>query len=126
MSFQRQQVTQIPDAALAKWGSEALREGFVPFPKKLLRCLAEIMNDPAYQKLQVILAMVDYLRPELRNPPSLDYLAFIAGLEPEIFRERMNQLVNEGLIDVTGREETLMIGIPGLKAAIEREAAKKK
>lgn len=98
-------------------------EGYVPFPKKFLRCLSDVMGNGEYERLQVILALVDYLRDEMKNPPSLQYLAFNAGLAESRFREHLKQLAEEGLVDYSGQEVTLMYSIGGLKRAIEKAAA---
>lgn len=118
--FKRPTVTSIPEAAIAKWSGDILSEGFVPFPKKLLRTLGQTFNEPAYERLQVVLAIVDYIRPSLTNPPSVEYVAFVAGLTPERCRVVLNDLKNAGLIEYDGKETGLAIGLDGLKGRIRR------
>ncbi len=115
---------RIPDAAIAKWGLAVLSEGFVPFPKKLLRCLPSILGENGIEKLQVIMSIVDYLRDDLKNPPSKDYLAFIAGLPKERFKAVLTELHANDLVDVSGTDEFFMANLKGLKDAILNESAK--
>ena len=126
MTLKRQKIESkfIPPSARAKWGVEVLDEGFVPFPKKFLRCLSQVLGTAEYERLQVLLALVDYLRDEMKNPPSLQYLAFVAGLDEDVFRRHLNQLAEAGLVDVSGQEATLMYSVVGLKNAINKEAEK--
>lgn len=124
-AFKRQEVPRekTPQAAIAKWGYPVLAEGFVPFPKKLLRRLPVVLGENAVERLQVILAIVDYLREDLKNAPSKDYLAFIAGLPIERFKAVLVELQELGLIDVTGTDDYFMINLKGLKDAILNEEA---
>ena len=83
MGLERRKIdrTRIPDTAAHKWSLEVLEEGFVPFPKKLIRCLAEMFGGPdGIDQLRVLLAVIDYRRPDLVRPPSLEYLSFNAGM----------------------------------------------
>jgi len=100
-SFYRQRVNtrRLPTAVVAKWSEPVLEEGFIPFPKKLLRCLPAVFTGPnVAEDLAVVLAVVDYKRPNLSRLPSLGYLAFLAGMEPEEFQTRLVDLEKRELI----------------------------
>jgi hypothetical protein len=63
-----------------------LDEGFVPFPKKRVRCLNRIFTGVNCAKeLTVVLAIADVKRTNLSRPPSSAHLAFLAGLEEADF-----------------------------------------
>jgi hypothetical protein len=99
-----------------------LEEGFVPFPKKLLRSLPELFpKSRAAKELSALLAVVDFKRPNLTRFPSIEFLAFVAGLPPEEFREAVGRLKEKGYISVAGGDEGLDIQLDGLLKAIERE-----
>ena len=119
--FQRQFIPpeRIPDALVAKWGKGPLLEGYVPFPKKLLRCLPAIFGEgDGLKKLQVVLAVVDYLRPNLSRGPSLEFLAFLTGLEKEEVKTQLKNLRSEGLLEIDGTEAQLTISTKGLQEKI--------
>lgn len=124
-TFKRQEVPRerTPAAAIAKWGYPVLSEGFVPLPKKLLRRLPAVLGGNALEKLQVILAIVDFLREDLKSQPSKDYLAFIAGLPVERFKVILKELEEAELIDVSGTDDFVMFNLKGLKDLILSEAA---
>lgn len=127
--FQRQRITpsRIPQPILYKWSEQVLDEGFVPFPKRLVRCLGKIFRgDEGIQDLQVVLAIVDYRRPNLTRQPSLDYLAFLADMAPAEFRQRLDALQARGLLTVGGDEDELEIEISGLLGEIEKSTAQKR
>ncbi len=87
-NFSRQRIntSRLPATLAAKWSRPVLAEGFVPFPKLLLRCLPKIFTgEGAIEKLAVILAIVDFQRDELFRDPSLEYLAFVADMERDDF-----------------------------------------
>ncbi len=78
-----------------------LDEGFVPFPKRLLRCMHRLFTDGnAAKDLAVVLAIVDYARPNLTRKPSIEYLSFLAGLTIEEFEAGLVRLEQRGLIRV--------------------------
>lgn len=80
-----------------KWPDELWNEGFVPLPKKLLRALPALFpNDEAIIELVTILALADYRRPRAQRPPSLRYLAFVAGLPSETMRRALDKLEASG------------------------------
>ncbi|AMV32128.1 hypothetical protein VN12_08395 [Pirellula sp. SH-Sr6A] len=113
-----------PESALAKWGYEVLEEGFVPFPKKLLRCLPSVVGSDGIDQLRVILSIADFMRSDMKAPPSIDYLAFIAGMPRDKFKESLRLLQERGLVDAMGPDDFLGISIKGLKDLIVAEAAK--
>jgi hypothetical protein len=123
MLFVRQKigVSALPGALIAKWGSDALGEGFVALPKRLLRCLNRIFEGPdAMERLMVVMAVVDYLRPNLTRGPSQEYLGFLAGLTPDRVATILSELKAEGLVTVERKAEgELDIGISGLQARIQ-------
>lgn len=114
--FQRRKIDNVPPLVQYKWSSKVTEEGFVPFPKRLLRCLSQIFGAGAtIEHLQVVLAVVDYNRPNLLHPPSLGYLAFTAGLEEGVFRQRLKELESAGLVEVQDYGgDVLMVTIKGL------------
>lgn len=121
-NFARQHIDvgKLPESVVRKWSSEILLEGFVPFPKRLLRCMSELFEgEHAIEDLAVILAIVDYRRPSLIRFPSIEYLSFLAGLSPEVFRERLAELQDRRLITVHGSEGELIVEIDGLMKRIE-------
>ena len=118
--FKRPSVSKdkLPAAALAKWGYEVLEEGFVPFPKKLIRALPNLFKENGIEKLQVVLAIIDFIRDDQKSNPSKEYLAFVAGMPIERFSHVLGELKAEGLIDVDGADDALVASPMGLKAAI--------
>ena len=106
--------------AVHKWSKEILNEGYVPFPKRLVRCLTKIFTgDQPLIELAVILAIVDYRRPDLRNPPSFQFLAFSAGIDVEQFRQCVSNLKERGLLNWEGAEDFARFKIDGLLRHIE-------
>ena len=105
----------VPDVVVPKWSRNVLNEGFVPFPKKLIRCLGKVFSgEHAIDKLAVVLAIVDYKRPRLARPPSLEFLAFTAGIDVEDFRSYVEELAKNGLIEVAGTDADFHVEISGL------------
>ena len=121
--FFRQKIpaAALPRALIAKWGSEALTEGFVPLPKRLLRCMNRIFHGPdAIERLVVMMAIVDYLRPNLTRGPSKEYLGFVAGLSPDRVGVILSDLKADGLVTVEEKVAgELDLGIGGLLARVE-------
>jgi hypothetical protein len=104
----------------AKWPGVLLEEGYVPLPKRLLRSLAAIFTGPhAIQDLTAVLAVVDFRRPQLTRLPSEDFLAFLAGLSVEAFRDSLHRLSGRGLVEVRGTPDRMDVRIDGLFRAIE-------
>jgi hypothetical protein len=52
-----------------------------------------------------LLAVIDFMRPNLFRNPSLDYLAFSAGLSEDEFRTSLNRLCDNGLLTVLNPDE---------------------
>jgi hypothetical protein len=124
--FRRQQidVKRLPSQVLEKWSSAVLNEGFVPFPKKLVRCLCRLfIGDNAMEDLAAILAIVDFKRPNLSRMPSADYLSFLAGLDLDEFNAALRRLEQKGYIAVKLDGEGLEISIDGLLDAIQKQTA---
>ena len=108
----------------AKWSPDVLDDGFVPFPKRLLRSLTRLFTgDTGVANLAVVLAIADYKRDVPVPHPSVGVLAFAAGLTPEQFRERLTDLQERGLVEVWGTDEALRIDMKGLLKAIVRESS---
>jgi len=125
MEFSRQRVGRLPKRVEVKWDGRVLTEGFVPFPKRLIRCLPVLFSGPqALEELAVVLAIVDYRRPNVSRPPSVDYLAFIAGIEKLVFRQVLDRLVEKNWLLVRGEDEYLEIELTGLLDAIEGTLAR--
>lgn len=120
---QKTDTSKVPAAFRAKWGIDNLEEGFIPLPKMFLRVMSEVMGSKEYERLQVALAIVDYLREDISRPPSLQYLAFIAGLDEQTFKRHAKELTEAGLVDVNGPDGALMISAAGLKQSIKRHVA---
>ena len=116
-NFQRRKVDNVPPVVAYKWCDGVLDEGYIPFPKRLLRCLTPLMSD--MRDLQVVLAVVDYARPNLSRPPSYDYLAFNAGMTAQDFKDRVAQMQAKGWVSATGTDDAVSIRIDGLLKAIE-------
>jgi hypothetical protein len=120
--FMRQRVRpqDLPSAVLAKWNAATLEEGFVPLPKKLLRCMPQIfLGGDAVERLALVMAIADYRRPNLTRGPSRDFLAFLSGLSCARVTELLEDLRNGGLIaySLKGPDE-LDIDLKGLLARI--------
>jgi hypothetical protein len=121
--FERQYVPpeKMPPTLVAKWSADALVEGFVPFPKKLVHCLSKLWPDSGgIKELAVVLAIVDFKRPNPTRFPSMDYLAFLAGLETEEFKTLLDGLVAKGWISVSEQRMGLNISLAGLLAELEK------
>ena len=116
--FERRRLDNVPSIIAYKWSPAVVNEGYIPFPKRLLRCLSELIRDT--KDLQVILAIVDYARPNLSRPPSYDYLAFNAGMTVSDFKDRVDQMERRGWLKVSGPDEAVNISISGLVHEIER------
>jgi hypothetical protein len=109
----------VPPVLAAKWTAALLDEGFVAFPKRLIRVAPRVFRgEHAIEQLAVVLAIVDYLRPHLARFPSLGYLAFVAGIEPERFQERLNELAVAGLVTSAGNREAMRFDLDGLYQVI--------
>jgi hypothetical protein len=117
--MQRKKIEFVPPVVVAKWSEEVLDEGFVPFPKRLVRCLDKIFQgSTAVDDIRIVMAIVDYRRPGLSRPPSYEFLAFTAGMTVEAFKERVKAMENQGLMKATGPDEVVTIEINGLLGRI--------
>ena len=120
---QRIDVNKLPPHVLEKWSKETLAEGFVPFPKKLLRCLHQLFSDTkTMEELAVLLAIVDFKRPNLTHLPSRAYLSFLAGLPEDRFETAMDRLSAKGYVNVTGDLKGLQVSLEGFMLALEQQA----
>lgn len=123
-NFSRQRVdeSKIPQHVVEKWSPSVLNEGFVPFPKKLVRAIHRLFpDDDSMKELAVILAVVDFKRPNLSRSPSPEYLAFLSGLEESEFKASLGRLEKKGFARVSGDSERLEISLDGLLEKIELE-----
>lgn len=125
IEFKRQNVdpARMPQSLVEKWSPATLDEGFVPFPKKLLRAMHRLfIGVDSTKDIAALLAIVDFRRPNVTRRPSLAYLAFVSGLDEEQFRAALNRLEALGYIRVGGDFEGLDISLSGLLDAVERES----
>ena len=84
MFYRKEQI--VPDKYLPKWSTSVLREGFVPFPKRMLRCVNKLFTGPdAVLQLQVVLAIADAKRIQPYWPSTLGFIAFNTGLSENEF-----------------------------------------
>jgi hypothetical protein len=124
MKFHRQyiDVNKLPPQVVEKWSPSVLDEGFVPCPKKLVRCLHKLFtNAEAVQDLAAILAIVDFKRPNLTRMPSMEYLSFLAGLEVDQFKAALDRLEQKGYIRVTSERDGIAVSLDGLLKEIENQ-----
>jgi hypothetical protein len=94
LAIERQKVdaSKITPLLRHKWPGGALDEGFVPFPKRLLRCTGRVFSGKnRLGQLRVVLAIVDNARPDLKWLPNVRYLAFATGMS----RARVVQCLDE-------------------------------
>ena len=109
----------MPLVLTTKWSEAVLDEGYVAFPKRLIRAARKLFSGPTgLEQLMVVLALVDYRRPNQLRFPSIGFLAFTAGIEPERFQERLNELVAAGYVQTTGNRDALRYELDGLYQAI--------
>ena len=88
----------VPKVYIPKWDRETLAEGFVPFPKKLMRCLREVFEgEDVLGQLQVVLTIADAKRVNGR-PPTIDFLAYNAGMQLSDFTQQISNLLSQKLI----------------------------
>ena len=117
--FYRPLVTNLPPAVLAKWPEDLLEEGFVPFPKKLLRGMPEIWgNSAAVSELAIILATIDFKRADHWELPSREYLAFLSGLKRPRFDSAYRRLKEKKFIKTKIKNERLDINLEGFFDAV--------
>lgn len=120
--FSRQKIRaqDLPSVVLVKWSAATLNEGFVPLPKKLLRCMPKVFKGPeAMERFALVMAVADYRRPNLTRGPSRDYLAFISGLSPQRVTELLEDLRSDRLISYSFKgPDELEIDMGGLLTRI--------
>lgn len=109
------ETASLPDAVKAKWGEHRiLDEGYLPLPKRLLRCLGGLFKGPSgIEELQTVLAIIDYRRPNLSRPPSIQYLAAVAGLPVEEFRRNTEAMASKDWLKISGSDEAYDIVLDG-------------
>ncbi len=116
----------MPDRIVVKWSRRVLDEGFVAFPKRLLRALPKMFSGAtALDQLRVVLAVADYRRPNQTRVPSLGLLAFVAGMTNDDFRHALEQLINRGLVTVNGGDDALSVSLDPLLDKIMKETTEK-
>ncbi len=119
-NFVRQHLS-VNSSLATKWSYTVLEEGYVPMPKMFIRTLSTILGD--VRDLQVILAIVDYKRPNLTRKPSLEYLSFLAGLDVDLFRRRIEEMRLKNWLLVSGSDSEMEISLDPLLKLIEEKAA---
>lgn len=120
MPFFRRKVGEVPAVLAAKWPGRSLDEGFTPFPKRLTRCMDHLfVGASAINHLRIVLAIVDYTRPDMTRPPSYEFLSFTAGMSIDKFKEGVEAMAQKGWLEVRGPDEAVSIGINGLVRKIE-------
>jgi hypothetical protein len=107
------------DIVSFKWGKPLLDVGFVPLPKRLMRCLTEVFKGKLrMSELSAVLAIVDFQRPQVSRLPSLLHLANMAGLSESRFRRCLHSLASRGLVTWSGTEEAMEFDYTGLTKKI--------
>ena len=117
MNFERSKIDTsfLPDVVKWKWDRTVLDEGFVPLPKRLLRSARKIFKGPSRMgQMVTMLTIVDYERPGKTKLPSLDFLAFIAGMKKTSFKKYLDELEELELIKVVEQGDRLKITYEGL------------
>lgn len=124
--FSRQKVEGIPDRVMVKWSREVLEEGFVAFPKRLLRCLSDVFEGPrALDHLRAALTIADYRRPNQFEGPKLAYLAFVAGVSKQRFKGMLEELQASGLLLMEESSDRLNLSLDPLLKKIMQATADK-
>lgn len=124
--FKRPQVTGIDERVIVKWSRDVLDEGFLAVPKRLIRCLPRLFTgNSAIRMLQAVLAVADTKHARAARQPSLDYLAFIAGVSPDEFRQALSELEAANLIKVSGDDTDLNVSLQPLLDSVMRETVDK-
>src|SRR4051812_15353427 len=101
MGFYRSKVpvASIPETLRSKLPLDLLEEGDTPISKRLIRSFPHVfVGKNCLAKLAVVLALVDYKRPEMPRWPTLEFLAFVAGMPREEFKSRLDELVEDQLL----------------------------
>lgn len=84
-----------------KWRDDVLKEGFVPFPKTLLRTMEQLFQGKdAIGLLTTVMSIVDFKGSTSKTSgPSIEYLSFIGDVEPSETSRRLQILKRDGFID---------------------------
>lgn len=107
--------TKLPEMLTAKWRPELLEEGFVPYPKKLLRVASEIFVwEEGFTDMLLLLAIVDFQRPHLTRNPSMEYLGFLSGLTVDEVNDSLDRMQNKGLITWEDDGKGVVVSMDGL------------
>ena len=119
---QKVDIRKMPHVVIAKWSRALLDEGFVPLPKRVLRCLGEVFSGPTgIERFQALMAVVDYRRPVLDHQPSIEFLACTAGLPVEKFRSAMNEMEQLRFVKIKGTDAAYEVTIDGILKALENK-----
>jgi hypothetical protein len=112
MKFDRKKidVDYIPSPVRHKWGDDVLDEGFVPYPKRLLRTARLVFRGKLrLTQLSAFLAIIDFKRENQSRYPSLDYLAHLAGISRSRFRLCLKKFEKRGWVKVKGNEAAINV-----------------
>ncbi len=105
----------VPEVMAAKWSVEIANEGFVPLPKRLLRCMRDLFTGSlGVHELTAILAIIDNRWPGAPRPPSLEYLSFTAGMVVDEFLEHVRRMEERGWIETSGTDADYKVSTDGL------------
>jgi hypothetical protein len=112
---QKYPADRISENVRAKWGDDVPDEGFVPMPKRFLRILDGVLGpSDELDELRALLAVVDFQRKELKQYPSVDYLAFLAGLKVSEFKAAADRLIHKELLRELPTEEDDSLSYEGV------------
>lgn len=128
-AFERQRLHPATLSAILKekWPEDLLLEGYVPLPKRVLRALPTLFpDDKAIEELVVVLSYIDYRRPAVSRKPSLEFLAFNAGLTPKQFTAAIRRLEKKGHVSRSGDDERVTLDLDGFMDEIRRLAPEDK
>lgn len=121
MPFLRRKIGDIPAVIQEKWPGRTCDEGYTPFPKRLIRCMDRIfVGEHAIRWLRIILAITDYIRPNMTRLPSIEFLAFTAGMTAEDLKAGIYEMAKLSWLSVSGSDEAVNIKIDGLVKLIEQ------
>lgn len=121
---QKLPTNSIPSSLTVKWPIQLLEEGYVPFPKTLVRCLHLLFMGPtAATDIAVVLVITDTFYLKRTRLPTPIFLSFLAGLSVEATMASLERLKALGYARVKASEEGLDIDLRGLWTRIE-EATK--
>lgn len=88
-------------SALDKWPVRMLEEGYLPFPKRLMRSFHRIFVGPlGMDHFATMLAAADFKRRNLSRLPNVEFLAFTAGLEPDRLEQCLYDIHQVGVVSV--------------------------